>query len=65
MLAEKLVCKATPSGVSRGLPSRWSLGRSATPAIRVEQIITFALGQGCCLTPADLGRPDLSKAAKR
>lgn len=48
---------------SRQLPSRWSLGRAATPAARVEQIITLALQEGVCLTPADLGRPDLAKKA--
>lgn len=32
-----------------------------TPAM-VERVATFALGQlGVCLTPADLGRPDLAK----
>lgn len=55
-LASDLLC-------SRQLPSRWSLGRAATPAARVDQIITLALQDGVCLTPADLGRPDLAKKA--
>ena len=46
---------------SRQLPSRWSLGRVATPVARVEHIITLAMQEGVCLTPADLGRPDLAK----
>ena len=48
---------------SRQLPSRWSLGRAATPAARIEQIIALAMQEGVCLTPADLGRPDLTKKA--
>ena len=61
--------KATCAGLagdllcSRQLPSRWSLGRAATPEARVERIITLALQEGVCLTPADLGRPDLAKKA--
>ena len=53
-LAGDLLC-------SRQLPSRWSLGRAATPAARVEQIITLAMQEGVCLAPADLGRPGLAK----
>lgn len=53
-LAGDLLC-------SRQLPSRWSLGRAATPAARVEQIITLAMQEGVRLTPTDLGRPDLAK----
>lgn len=53
-LAGDLLC-------SRQLPSRWSLGRAATPAARVEQIIALAMQEGVRLTPTDLGRPDLAK----
>ena len=55
-LAGDLLC-------SRQLPSRWSLGRAATPAARVEQIIALAVQEGVRLTPTDLGRPDLAKKA--
>jgi hypothetical protein len=27
----------------------------------MEKVTTFALGKGVCLTPADMGRPDLAK----
>ena len=59
--------KATCAGLacdllcSRQLPSRWSLGRVATPVARIEQIITLAMQEGVRLTPADLGRPHLAK----
>ena len=58
-------CSGLAGGLqcSRQLPSRWSLGRAATPAARVEQIIALALQKGVCLTPTDLGRPDLAKKA--
>ena len=45
--------------------SNWHNGNQRTPTLRVEKIITLALGEGVTLTPSDLGRPDLSKAAKR
>lgn len=48
-------------GVSRQMPSRWSLGKVSTPAARVTEIIEFADHVGVTLTPADLGRPDLAK----
>jgi DNA-binding transcriptional regulator YdaS (Cro superfamily) len=39
--------------------SQWHNGNARPTADRVKQIITLALGSGVCLTPADLGRPDL------
>ena len=40
-------------------------GGRRTPTGKIDSIISLALGDGYCLTPADLGRPDLAKAAKR
>jgi DNA-binding transcriptional regulator YdaS (Cro superfamily) len=52
-------------GILPSTLSNWHNGNQRTPTARVEAIIELALQGLVRLTPADLGRPDLSKAAKR
>ena len=44
--------------------SNWHNGNQRTPTARVEKIIALAFGDGVCLTPSDLGRPDLNQSRK-
>lgn len=48
-------------GVAACTVSLWHNGNERPGRKRVDQIITLALQDGVCLTPADLGRPDLAK----
>jgi transcriptional regulator with XRE-family HTH domain len=50
-------------GVTTSTLSQWHHGHQRPTADRVDQIITLAMQEGVCLTPADLGRPDLAKKA--
>lgn len=51
-------------GVTSSTLSQWHCGHARPTADRVDQIIALALQGGVCLTPADLGRPDLAKKAQ-
>ena len=51
-------------GIMPSTLSQWHRGHARPSEERVEQIITLALQGGACLTPADLGRPDLAKKAQ-
>jgi hypothetical protein len=62
-LIEKVGRKAFADGckIGPGYLSSLHNGSLVTSPEAMEKVATFALGKGVCLTPADMGRPDLAK----
>ena len=63
--AQGLTAASERIGVLPSTLSNWHHGNQRTPTARVEKLIGIAAGDGVYLTPADLGRPDLGKAARK